>query len=208
MSHPRWITVIENSTYSEFKAGENGNMRLFLPAAYKAPVGVSYLTADGYADLSAVATVANVTEYTLSAGDGSTRYGVIPEAYRDETVYPFVLFRDGSFIGAYNNWKAALGAAQTAVNGTSYLNSEASLLLRADYSNVGSAGPQLNSATNIVFDLCGHSFITEDVGLDMSANYAAAPYATNITVKNGTILAARIAFLDNQLFGSSSGVKE
>ncbi len=208
MSHPRWITVQNKATYVDYLEGNDGNMKLYLPAAYAPSIKVSYITAKGYSQYAAKSTVNNVTEYALElAGEGSTRYGIIPDAYLNSETYPFVLFRDGAFVGAYSTWNSALNTAQTNAGGSDKLNTEIQIVLRRDYKNLKDAGPQINRLTNLVVDLGGHTFISEDVGLDFSASYAAAPYETNIRVENGKILAGRIAFVDGQLFAAATGVK-
>ena len=207
MSHPRWITVQEKATYTDYISGEMGHTRLYLPAAYKPSTKVSFIVEEGYSQYETASTVNNVTEYRLVRGNGSTRYGVIPETYLSESAYPFVLFKEGAFVGAYAKWGDALAAAQNSANGNANLNAEAQLLLRSDYKNVSDPGPQINSLTNLLIDLGGHTFISEDVGLDLSANYSSAYYNTNITVKNGNIYAGRIAFIDSQIFAAATGEK-
>ena len=209
MSHPRWITVQNKATYVDYVKNSSGNnMKLYLPAAYAPSTKVSYIIENGYARFVANTTTDNVTEYVLeTSGDGSTRYGIVPDAYLNADTYPFVLFKEGAFVGAYSSWYSVLSTAQNTVGDASFIGTEVQIVLRRDYKNVGDAGPQLNKATNILIDLGGHSLITEDVGLDFSANYAAAPYATNIEVRNGKILSGRIAFLDGQIFSAANGVK-
>ena len=207
MSHPRWIKIQERATYTDYIAGEAGHTKLYLPAAYTPSTKVSYIVEEGYSQYEPAATVNNVTEYTLVRGAGSTRYGVIPDAYLSEDAYPFVLFSDGAFIGAYAKWRDAVSAAQNFASGTANLNTETQLLLRKDYKNVSDVGPQINALTNLLIDLGGNTFISEDVGLDLSANYASAYYNTNITVKNGKIFAGRIAFIDSQIFAAATGEK-
>ncbi|MBE6536783.1 MAG: hypothetical protein E7673_02395 [Ruminococcaceae bacterium] len=208
MSHPRWITVQAKATYVDYVATENGNMKLYIPSAYAPSTKVSYIIEEGYAQFAANTSKDNVTEYVLkTAGEGSTRYGIIPDAYLNAETYPFVLFKDGAFVGAYSTWNSVLGTAQNTAGGAANVETEVQIVLRRDYKNVGDAGPQINKATNILIDLGGNSLITEDVGLDFSANYSAAPYATNFVVRNGKILSGRIAFLDGQLFNAATGVK-
>ena len=208
MSHPRWITVQNKATYVDYLEGNDGNMKLYLPAAYAPSTKVSYITSHGYSQYTAKRTVDNVTEYALElAGAGSTRYGIIPDAYLNSDTYPFVLFKDGAFVGAYSSWNSALTTAQNTASGTSNLNTEVQIVMRRNYKNVSDAGPQINKLTGLVIDLGSNTFISEDVGLDFSANYANAPYETNIRVENGRIFAGRIAFVDGQLFNAANGVK-
>ena len=207
MSHPRWITVQEKATYTDYIAGEMGHTKLYLPAAYTPSTKVSYIVEAGYSQYEAAYTTDNVTEYTLVRGAGSTRYGVIPEEYLSADAYPFVLFSEGAVVGAYAKWRDALADAQKTVGSAAKIASEAQLLLRRDYKNVGDVGPQLNALTNLLIDLGGNTFISDDVGLDLSANYASAYYNTNITVKNGKIFSGRIAFIDSQIFTSATGEK-
>ncbi len=209
MSHPRWITIQNKATYVDYVEDASGNnMKLYLPAAYAPSTKVSHIIEEGYAQFVPKNTVNNVTEYVLeTSGDGSTRYGIVPDAYLNANTYPFVLFKDGAFVGAYSSWSSVLTTAQNTVSGAANINAEVQIVLRKDYKNVGDPGPQINKLTNLVIDLGGHAFTSADVGLDLSASYKSAPYATNIKITNGKILSGRIAFVDGQIFAEDTGTK-
>ncbi len=205
-THPRWITVLGKSNIAEFILDGSGNhTKLYLPAAYEPSTKISYLIEDGFAAYVMESTTAGVTQYKLQKASNSTRYGIIPEQYMDASAYPFAVFKEGSFVGAYALWKDATIAWQDAVKGTANLTSESQLLLRANYTNTNEGVPAvINSATNLLFDLGGFTFTNEYTGLDLSAHYDSAPYTTKIKVVNGNIDCGMIAFLDGQLSSATS----
>ena len=144
-----------------------------------------------------------------NVADIITKYGTIPAAFTDKDAFPLVVFKDGSFVGAYATWKDATYGMQNAVSGEANINSEAQLLLRRDFTNYNNGAPaSISTATNITIDLGGYTFTNEYTGLDLVGNYSAAPYTTKINVKNGTMLMGMIAFIDSQLFtGTDAGEK-
>ncbi len=140
-------------------------------------------------------------DVSLDLNDVTTKYGTIPSEYTNENSYPLVVFKDGGFIGAYATWVDATYAAQNAVSGEAYLNSEAQILLRRDFTNTNNGAPaSICAATNIRFDLGGFTFTNEYTGFDLVANYPANPYTTKITITNGTLLEGMIAIIDTQIF--------
>ena len=190
LSHPRWVKILEKSTTATYTEGAEGYTKLYLPKAYSPDLRIASITESGYASYAEAATVANVTEYNIVRSAGSTLYGVIPDEYLDTQKYPFALFREGEFIGAYSKWSEATSAAQDAVNSAEFINTRAELVLRRNYQNTyqtGDAGAVINSATNILIDLCENTFISDDVGIDLTGSYNSAPYKTAVTVKNGNV---------------------
>jgi len=189
-----------SSANSEFYKGENGYATLSISAAYKPGDAVAYLAAEGYSYYEQKSSADGVSYYELKASSNSTRYGIIPDEYTDAEKYPFVVFRDGGFIGAYDTWAKASTGAGTSVNTTDYLKVSADILLRRNFEIIkGDNGTTINRATNIRFDLGGHVLTQAAIGFDLSGTYSAAPYVTNITVLNGTVLNVRgLAFIDSQ----------
>lgn len=136
-----------------------------------------------------------------NTADVTTKYGIIPAGFADAGTYPLVVFKDGSFVGAYSTWKDASHGLQNAVSGEINLASEAQLLLRRDYTNYNNGAPaSICAATNILIDLGGFTFTNEYTGLDLVANYPSAPYTTTVKITNGTMLMGMIAFIDTQIF--------
>ena len=136
-----------------------------------------------------------------NTADVTTKYGTIPAGFADAATYPLVVFKDGAFVGAYSTWKDASHGLQNAVSGEANLGSEAQLLLRRDYTNYNNGAPaSICTATNILIDLGGFTFTNEYTGLDLVADYPAAPYTTTVKITNGTMLMGMIAFIDTQIF--------
>ena len=199
-----------SSTSSEFYTGNNGYATLTMSAPYAANNSVAYLVAEGYSYYAEKSSVNGISIYELAVSSNSTRYGIIPEEYLDSEKYPFVVFRDGAFIGAYDTWAKASSGAGTSVNSVDYAKVSADILLRRDFEIIkGDNGVTINKATNIKLDLGGHVLTQAGIGFDLSGTYSAAPYVTNITVLNGTVLNVRgLAFIDSQYASGQTSPKQ
>ena len=202
--------VQTSATSSEFFKGDNGYATLEISSAYAPDDAVSYLISNGFAYYTAKSSENGITTYELTASANSTRYGIIPNEYLDAEAYPFVVFRDGVFIGAYSTWAKASNGAGTAVNSDAYAKISADILLRRDFDIIkGDNGVTINRATNIKLDLGGHTLTQAGIGFDLSGTYSAAPYVTTITVLNGTVLNVRgLAFIDSQYASGQTAPKE
>ena len=202
--------VQTSATSSEFFKGADGYATLTIASAYAPDDAVSYLISNGFASYTAKSSSVGMTTYELTVSANSTRYGIIPDEYIDIEAYPFVVFRDGVFIGAYDTWAKASNGAGTAVNSDAYAKISADILLRRDFNMIkGDNGVTINRATNIKLDLGGHTLTQAGIGFDLSGTYSAAPYVTTITVVNGTVLNVRgLAFIDSQYASGQSAPKE
>jgi len=145
-----------------------------------------------------------------SDADLVTTYGTIGDEYADADAFPLAVFSENRFVGAYSTWKDALYALQNAVSGEEHTEHEAQLLLRRDFTNYNNGTPpSINTATNILIDLGGHTFTNEYTGLDLVADYPVASYTTKIKITNGKMLMGMIAFVDTQIFtGTDAGEKK
>ena len=202
----RWVAIHNNTAGVEFMNTEGGLTTLSLAAPYKPATDVSYIAETGYADFKIASVTDNIVTYNLDVGANSTKYGVIPEDKMNADKYPFVLFKGGSFLGAYENWATAISAWNTAVAGSAHLDERADLLMRRDYDNAGSTGGQINKATNLLLDFGGHKFTATNVAIDLWGRYLEASYTTKIEFTNGTVLTkGGGAFVDVQ--HDAAGVK-
>ena len=149
-----------------------------------------------------------ITVITSSAADVATSYGKIPEAYASETDYPFAVFWNGQFMGAYalwadNNDSAVDSALERVREMTVGMPDEieVTVLLRDSYTMQCGDNPGRDYFNNfahigrMVLDLNGKTFNAtssqpmfvlspkhtgiESLGTDISNQ--------SITVKNGTV---------------------
>jgi len=152
---------------------------------------ITLLTNDGKAlgfGLSAKDDINNI--YSLYAPT-VTDYGTIPSKYGSTELYPFAVFKDGEFVGAYENW--GTDATASALHSSKAAGSI--VLLRRDYVYNQSNNYNNLSQTrdNTIIDLGGFTF-------DASKKYMfnaqkKTNYNTKITVKNGTIIVGATALM-------------
>ncbi len=133
---------------------------------------------------------------TEDSGAVPTKYGNIPFAYSDAEVYPFVLFKNGEFIKAYESWNDVLNTGSQIFLGDSQEGRVATLLLRRDYNTteMGSSQNSQNLFTiegHIDFDLGGFALTRGGNHLFqvMAKKASAKAVSTSFTIYNGTILA-------------------
>ena len=110
-----------------------------------------------------------------------TKYGIIPSKFTDAQKYPFILFKNGEMVNAFDNW-------HTFINGNSLTG--CTLLLRRDYStSEGGDAHGLRSTPELTIDLGeftltrGNNHLFQALGKNTTANTAV------IRVINGTIKA-------------------
>ena len=108
-----------------------------------------------------------------------TEYGTIPSKFTDAQKYPFLLFKNGEIVAAFENWGSFVNA-----NGIS----GATMLMRRDYtflqteSNWGICYTQ-----ELTLDLGGNTLSSEKGTFFMLMTRDAAVHTTKVTVKNGDI---------------------
>ena len=126
--------------------------------------------------------------YGIEAGEAppetETQYGTIPEAYASVEQYPFAVFRNGSFVGAYSVWGGGKDGVQSAL--TSSKEAGSVILLRRDFEYSGDYYNNLSQTkTNTVVDLGGFTFTV--IHQPMFKAQKKTAQDTVFTVKNGTI---------------------
>ena len=160
-------------------------------AGGKAPTDI-IPTADGRMLFGNPKTENGITSYEVANDGIDVGYGLIPSDFSSADSYPFAVFRDGAFIGAYATWKTATQAAIDGVKGNGAKGQTVTILLRRDFENTAAPNDTFTDAGGtIVVDLGGHTVIN-------SANFFHfVPNLTNnvlvnetyIVIKNGTLLA-------------------
>ena len=129
-------------------------------------------------------------KYTLGSAI-ETAYGKIPAVYADAADYPFAVFSEGEFVGAYSKWGETGNNAVNVIKGEENRDKTVTVLLRRDYINTGDTFWSLTQAGGtFVLDLGGYTFTRDSVFIDLSAGlYLNTVFPTDIVVKNGTVLA-------------------
>ena len=125
-----------------------------------------------------------------------TKYGNIPFAYSDASKYPFVLFKNGAFFDAYEDWNSILNTGNHIFLGDAPEDRAATLLLRRDY-NTTEMGSSQHSQNlyrikgHIDFDLGGFALTRGGNHLFqvMAKDTSAKAVSTSFTIYNGTLLA-------------------
>ncbi len=157
------------------------------------------------------------TEYNIEVSTTATKYGAIPEEYSDTQSYPFAVFSNGEFLGAYAYWgdTGATSAVDSALervikvieNTASGAGSEVTVLLRRDYTTT-SANANYDRYWNIgacvgtlTVDLGGNTMTAAKAEpfFLLQAKRAAGVCELNINLKNGTV-----AVKSNEIFRLST----
>ncbi len=188
LTSQRWATMSNNANIVDFKKDANGNYTtLVMPKSNTFAVSGSYLNDKGFASYVAYSESDNMVTHVLENTASSTKYGIITDTYSDVNSYPFILFMNGNLIGGYNNYKAAVDAAASALNGNSFVNSEAQIYVRANFKtdtevSLGS------SAGTIIVDLNGFTMLRDKNPASMTVNSSTVfDYATGLLYRNGRI---------------------
>ena len=135
-------------------------------------------------------------------GGIETEYGIIPESYKDAEAYPFVVFKNGEFVTAGDNWNTAntAGLIPSAIAAAADKDDVVTVYLRKDFTNTTASTVntynQLVGTLNI--DLGGHTLTTSREL--MQFNHKLAENTVNVNFMNGKIVVAarRLASLLNQ----------
>ncbi len=108
-----------------------------------------------------------------------TKYGVIPSRFADTSVYPFVLFKNGEMIDAFEDWHTFINS-----NGLS----GCTLLMRRNYStSEGADAWGMRSTPTLTIDLGGYVFTRGNNHMFQALGKNATSGNTKITVINGTL---------------------
>ena len=126
---------------------------------------------------------------TASAEDVVTEYGTIPGEYYEAGDYPFVIFKNGEFVGADD--KFTTGAIVTAANA----GDGAVILVRRDYDMSNESNGQSNLSKlngTMTIDLGGNTITMggKSGGFDgmLKCEAHVLGNVTNVTMTNGTII--------------------
>jgi len=139
MSHVTFIKKNSGSDSLTMGRGSDGKFMTATLTGDGTVLGDNFVTTDGenrvFTKISG-----SETEYELAENELVTKYGVIPLDYGDAEQYPFVLFFDGEFVGAYNMWcnsssdkPDVIDAAKNLISGKSGAGKIAYILMRRDY---------------------------------------------------------------------------
>ncbi len=116
----------------------------------------------------------------------TTKYGDIPEAYRSEVDYPFVLFQNGELVAGYKSWRAF---CQNIYAQNTDASKNSVLYLRTDHNATETASNQLRNVKNITLDLGGNTFTASNGCMFLFMAEKNYSFTTNIKVINGTVIA-------------------
>lgn len=186
--------------------GVDGKYPVFISKNGGSPISENYLCDDGvYRNF--VQDENDKTLYNLEKNDLVTSYGAISPEYADAEKYPFALFFDGQFVGAYthfantqdsdanNDAKDVLQYAKSKISGASASGKTAYILLRRNYvSGYLGSGESYNNLSQIggelVLDLGGFTYSTGSTNIFAATgkSTSGAFHDSAITVKNGTFL--------------------
>ena len=210
LSSERWATVLNDARVAEFYEGENGYTKLVMPAS-ATPSSASYLTSKGYAAFEQATpnSETNIATYDLYIGENSTRYGVIDEAYSDASAYPYVLFMDGNFKGAYSAWNTTTTQAAALIKGPAGVGKTAEILIRRDITLAEASSSMMQIGGTLVIDLGGNT-ITRDgkvfIDLSAAATDASLYGETNVIVKNGELRTVKSAIAATQSWNTEKQI--
>lgn len=182
------------------KGSDDKYITVALPSNSKAPSSSeTFNTTEGLMTLSKSGEANGTVFYTLGKPI-VTEYGEIPAVYGDVQAYPFAVFYNGKFIGAYATWAEAGKSAVAQVTGVSHAGDTVYVLLRRDFQNTGDTFWTLsNVGGTFVLDLGGHTFTRDAVFIDLSASATnGVVHETNIVIKNGTALAYKNSIVASQ----------
>ncbi|MBQ3015733.1 MAG: metallophosphoesterase [Clostridia bacterium] len=114
----------------------------------------------------------------------NTKYGTISTSNISALDYPFVLFQDGAFIGAYSKWYDFLAAAAN-IDWTK----ESTLVLRRDYNTTecGKNSSALHTVGKLLIDLDGNKFTRGSYHIFQAIRMNDDNDRTDITLINGTL---------------------
>ena len=184
-----------------FDKGEDGNYTKIELAdtATVTPSG-TVNTPEGGKVYSKKSSTDGIDTYLLSGK--ITEYGAVPDEYTDGETYPFLVFADGDFKGAYAYWadkdstvNSALERAYELANGASGVGVKVTILVQSDYANSRTSD---NDSVTLKFgkftgeltvDLGGNT-LTSGTWMLFSLNGQLVDgklYDTKITLKNGTL---------------------
>ena len=164
------------------------------PSAYDASLLVVGDTSGKTYEFVLASTGDSTKTYTLSEidlNDEKTAYGTIPADYTNAQTYPFILFKNKTYVAAYQTWNAFLTGATATISGASASDSVV-LLVRRDYATSENTASSYNVYTfkgNITVELDNHTITMDTKSYLFSLdNRVQSKYTTGITLNNGKIV--------------------
>jgi len=168
------------------KGNDGKEFKIELPEDYTVPTTIKFAFSDGgyYPMNPETDEETGKKNYTLV--NLGTPYGDIDPQYLSVTDYPFALFKNGTMIYGFSDWKVFI---DTTARGNSNYQTGCTLLLRRDYSTSEASGNcwALSYISDIVIDLGTHTFTRGNNHLFNAISHGNAANTTKVTVKNGTL---------------------
>ena len=193
-----------NSDKDTLKMGRGSNGEFMTASVTQeggAVIGDNFTTTDG--ETRAFSKVSGSdSEYELTVNKLVTGYGVIPTLYSDVNAYPFALFYNGEFQGAFDEWGNSsssdytdvLEKAKSFIHGTGGAGKTVYVYLRRDYkaTDTDAYYNLTQVGGTLVVDLGGNTFYVgkNDMLYAEGKLTDGKVHDTSVTVKNGSILTA------------------
>ena len=205
------ITLFEGDPNDSLTFNRGTTMQytvLRVPSSYTPPAIGGQNNLGDYVVFGNPANQGDLTAYSISESERETKYGIVPKEYADGQTYPFVVFSEGEFIGAYS--KLIDNASSTSDEGISYngchgINSalemaralvcgvggSAQIVMRADYNNTDIFFNISDFYGEIIIDLgrftLNHDNLTPFFNVEATATASGeAIPPSNIILRNGT----------------------
>ena len=117
---------------------------------------------------------------SIDPGAINTQYGVIPSKFKDSEKYPFILFKNGELLHAYENWNSF--ANGSSVNG-------ATLLMTRNYNTSEDKEHAWGICyiKNVTIDLNGNTLTRGDYHLFQALGKGSDSHYSKFTITNGTL---------------------
>ena len=184
------LYVLNNGSDTvKYLPDSNGKYTTLEMNAGAAIVSYEYETENGVRYFCKVSTDGTKDYYELISLE--TEYGTIGKAYASVLDYPFAVFKDGAFVGAYATWKEASQAAINEVKGNNAKGKTVNILLRRDYENTAAPNDTFTDAGGtVVVDLGSHTITNSANLFHLVSNLTSGALVetTNLIVKNGKLL--------------------
>ena len=196
MSRVNFAKLNSGSDSVKMGRGSNGEYMSATLTGEGSVIDDNFLTVEGETRAFALR-AGSENEYELVVNKLVTEYGTIPLAYSDVNAYPFAVFFDGEFVGAYDVWgnsdtkiPDALDSAKSLVNGTQGAGKTAYILLRRDYHTDSDVYYNLSQVGGtIALDLGENTFYVGNNDMFYAEGKLTnnQVHSTTVVVKNGAI---------------------
>jgi len=212
LSSQRWVKLQDKLSTCEYRKGEDGKYTVLkMPSSAKISSAAYILDGTSASSFNAVSEENYITNYELSSGILSTRYGVIPDEYESVDDYPFVWFDEaGNFKGAASKLygvtsaDSAVDQARTYMKDNKYYPSAgnygdnplaAFIVLRKDYTLASNEthGNLAQLQGVLTIDLNGHTLtqngkpLVDSTAKAWSFSGDEKIFPTEIVMEHGTI---------------------